>query len=272
MNRVLAASLALVFLVLGCDATDTPSPTARSTGTASPSPGTPPAAPSARRMIIPDIAGQRVSFARAMMRERGLEVATVRGAGSACVPPHVVVAQRPRAGRRIALGSRVTLVISPEWPGVCGRHLPPASPELRDIGRLFVDYARGSESGPDSLPADTPVDFYIGGLLAKVVPSRQLADRSAWQGCPGEVSYAGRTCPVSLFAPFLAYPGPIAMTSQAPRHPCVRQRRLPAELGVYRSVTLTPDENSDCTSYFAVQLFVNEVHQIVAVNLVMSEP
>ncbi len=222
-------------------------------------------------MLIPDVAGQDLSFARAVMRERGLDVRLVQGTGSACIPKNVVVSQRPQAGRRIESGSHVTLVISPHWPGTCGRDLPPASPELQDIGRLFLDYARDIKPGR-GIPADAPVDFYIGGRLAKVVPSARLTDRHSWRGCPGGSTYAGRECPISLFAPFVAYPGPIAMSSQRPAHPCLTRQRLPSDLGAYCSVTLTPDENRDCTSYFAVQLFVNDVHQIVAINLAMSEP
>jgi hypothetical protein len=183
-----------------------------------------------------------------------------------------VVSQRPRAGRRVDLGSTVTLVVSSLRPDGCARLLPLVSPELRDIGRRFVAFARGSDPRPDGFPADTPVEFYIGGQLAKVVPSARLAERHVWQGCPGGISHAGGACPISLFAPFADHPGAIAMTGQAPPHPCLRQRRLPTELRAYRTVTLTPDQDVDCTSAFAVQLFVNDVHQIVAINLVMSQP
>jgi hypothetical protein len=223
-------------------------------------------------MIVPDVAGEKLGSAREIVRERGLGVRVFKGVGSACIPKGVVVAQEPEPGRRIEIGSRVTLIVTPHWPGKCGRDLPPASQELQDIGRLFVDFARDTESGPDGIPADTPVDLYIGGRLAKVVPSTRLSDRHVWQGCPGEIGYAGRDCPVSLLDPFIAYPGPIAMTTQEPSHVCVHGWKLPTGLDVYRSVTLTPDEDRDCTSYFAAQLFVNDVHQIVAINLVMSEP
>jgi hypothetical protein len=37
-------------------------------------------------------------------------------------------------------------------------------------------------------------------------------------------------------------------------------------------VTLAPDEDLDCTSYWAIQLFVNDVGQIVAANVVWAEP
>lgn len=37
-------------------------------------------------------------------------------------------------------------------------------------------------------------------------------------------------------------------------------------------MTLTPDEPLGCTDYWAVQLFVNDVGQVVAVNTVLAEP
>lgn len=277
MDRVVAALLTLALLAVGCDADDPPSPTepsAHSTSvisTPSPTP-TPTEASSVHRMIVPDVVGEELGSAQDIVRERGLGVRVFKSVGSACVPKGVVVSQQPGPGRRIETGSRVTLIVSPHWPGECGRDLPPASQELQDIGGLFVGFARGAESGPDGIPADTPVQFYIGGRLAKVVRSTRLSDRHVWQGCPGEIGYAGRDCPVSLLEPFVEYPGPIAMTTREPAHSCVHGWKLPADLGVYRSVTLTPDEDRDCTSYFAVELFVNDVHQIVAINLVMSEP
>jgi hypothetical protein len=105
-----------------------------------------------------------------------------------------------------------------------------------------------------------------------VIPAARITERTQWETCPGGVGYAARSCPISPLTPFEFYPGPIAATSQAPAHVCVPAWDLPERLDGYRTVTLTPDEGRDCTSYFAVQLFVNDVGQIVAVNLVLSEP
>lgn len=268
MYRVLAALLTLGLLAVGCDVDDAPLPHSTSPTLG---PTMTKAAP-VRRMIVPDVVGEELASARDTMVERGLGVRVFKGVGSACLPTGAVVSQQPGPGRRVETGSRVTLVVSPHWPGECGRALPPASQELQDIGDRFVAFARDAASGPEGIPADTPVQFYIGGRLAKVVPSTRLSERHVWHGCPGEIGYAGRTCPVSLWEPFVEYPGPIAMTTLEPAHSCVHGWTLPANLDAYRSVTLTPDEDRDCTSYFAVELFVNDVHQIVAINLVMSEP
>jgi hypothetical protein len=123
------------------------------------------------------------------------------------------------------------------------------------------------------VPADTPIDLYVGGVLAKTIPSEQQGDQSAWQGCPdGGDHYAARDCPISALAPLSDWAGRIAITSEAPSHPCAHPAKLPSSLLAYGDVTLTPDAGLDCTSYFAVQLFVNDVGQIVAANVVWAEP
>jgi hypothetical protein len=149
----------------------------------------------------------------------------------------------------------------------------PVSEDLRRIGELFVDFARSADPdhhhGP---PADTPIELFIGGVLAKVIPSTRTADRREWQACPGGIGYAARSCPISPLTPLEEYPGPIAMTTEPPAHVCAHPTELPEQLDVYRYVTLAADAGLDCTSYFGVQLFVNDVGQVVAVNLVLSEP
>lgn len=150
-------------------------------------------------------------------------------------------------------------------------HLPPVTEDLRSISELFLDFARSSDPEHPGPPADTSIDLYVGGELQKVIPASRINDRQEWRTCP-EGGYAARSCPISPLLPFANYPGPIEVTSQPPAHVCVPEWRLPERLYVYRSVTLTPDESRDCTSYFAIQLFVNDVGQIVAANLVLSDP
>ncbi len=148
----------------------------------------------------------------------------------------------------------------------------PVSVDLRRIGELFVDFARSADPDHYGPPADTPIELFVGGVLQTVVPSTRIPDRDAWQTCPGGIGYAARSCPISPLTPLEEYPGPIAMTAEPPAHVCAHPTELPERLDVYRAVTLAADETLDCTSYFGVQLFVNDVSQIVAVNLVLSEP
>jgi hypothetical protein len=144
------------------------------------------------------------------------------------------------------------------------------SDDLRGVAERFLGFARGDRDG---VPADTPIDLYVGGILAKSIPSEQQGDRSAWQGCPtGVDSYAGRDCPISALEPLAEWSGPIAFSAAAPKHPCAHPSQVPSPLSAYGAVTLTPAADLDCTSYFAVRLFVNDVGQIVAVDVVWAEP
>jgi hypothetical protein len=201
----------------------------------------------------------------------GLRPHVTRGGQSACLPNRAVVQQRPAAGRKVAPGTRVVLIINTKV-GECGLDLPPVSKDLRRVADLFTAFARHPHEPRLGLPVDTSVELFVGGELQKVIPAAESTERRQWETCPGGVGYAARSCPISPLIPFEFYPGPIAATSQAPAHACVPAWELPERLDAYRSVTLTPDESRDCTSYFAVQLFVNDVGQIVAVNLVLSEP
>lgn len=266
--RTLAALAALTMLAVGCDAGhDTDAPRSAPDTTA-------PSEVAATRapVTVPDLNGVRVADARVTLRYLGLGARVLPGAMSACVPAQTVVRQEPPVGSEVAPGDRVRLIVNVDTPGPCGLHLPPTSADLSRIADRFVTFARDT-SGRDGPPADTPVELFIGGELAKVVPSTRLTDRHAWATCPRSGLYAARGCPISVLVPFVNYSGPIAATRATPEHPCLRTvAELPARLDAYRSVTLTPDEPRACTSYFAAQLFVNDVGQIVAVNLALSEP
>jgi hypothetical protein len=69
------------------------------------------------------------------------------------------------------------------------------------------------------------------------------------------------------------WPGPLAITRDPPANVCAHPRPFdPRQIGGVAAVTLTPDEQLGCASYWAVQLAVNDVGQVVAVNLVLAEP
>jgi hypothetical protein len=191
-----------------------------------------------------------IKRAKSMLRDVCL-VADIRGPGA------VVKHQQPSAGAVVAPGDAVHL------------NLLSASTDLQGVAERFLQFARGRLDG---IPADAPVDLYIGGVLVKTISSEEQSQRDAWLACPDEGSYAGRTCPVSALTPLANHQGRIAFTESEPAHPCAHPADLPDSLRAYQTVTLTPEEDQDCTSYFAVQLFVNDVSQIVAVNVVMSEP
>lgn len=79
-------------------------------------------------------------------------------------------------------------------------------------------------------------------------------------------------CPYSALRLIAGSAHGVVVTSAAPSHPCMHAPPPPARLSVYRAVTVTGRGSPTCVDYFAVQLFVNDVGQVAAVNLVMSEP
>lgn len=250
MNSRMPAALAAVTLLLlsGCSSDSEPPSTETRTR---------PAAARASTVVLPDLTGMNAAAARDQARELGLAVRAMPGATSVCVPRRSVVRQQPVAGSKVDPGSRVRLRVNVGGTGECERGLPPAAVDLRGVAERFVAFARDL-SGEHGLPADTPVELFLDGAPATVIPSAALGDRGAWQGA---------------LSPFVNYPGPIAATSEPPAHPCLRREAaLPDRLDAYRTVTLTPEESRDCTSYFAMQLFVNDVGQVVAADLVRSEP
>jgi len=221
-------------------------------------------------MLVPLLTSLSLAEARARVLDSGLRLRAHKVMGTACRPIGEVLAQRPASDRMVALGSRVFVRVNGEAAGECGRDLPAAPPQLDRLARAFEKFARGPLSNP---PADTPVTLYLGGVRAKVVTWETWERRTAWRTCPPAGVYAGGSCPFSAVDMIRSHVGPLATTSLAPGHACADPEPLSAtDAGGRYSVTLTPDESLDCTGYWAVQLLVNDVDQLVAVNLVMAEP
>ncbi len=63
---------------------------------------------------VPDVAGQDVAQARALLAQVGLTVGEVRVDSTSILPPNSVVAQSPAAQASVPLGSAVTLTITPQ--------------------------------------------------------------------------------------------------------------------------------------------------------------
>jgi hypothetical protein len=239
------------------------------------SPATPAAGDSVRpevaeveSLTLPRKTGQPVRRARRTLAGMGLEVDVVDGRGSACVPHGDVLEQRPAGQREVAAGSTVTLVVNRSPGAACGLGLWEPSDVLRRAGGRFVAFARDDLPGP---PADTPITLFLGGVRRGI--AEEPTDRSAWGVCPPAGSYAGRLCPFSALEVISDWPGPVAITGDPPAHACAHTKPFDARrVGGVAAVTITPDEELDCASYWAVQLAVNDVGQGVAVDLVLAEP
>ena len=140
---------------------------------------------------------------------------------------------------------------------------------LNGVGPRFLAFARGELETP---PVDTPVDLYVGRIFVEAISSEQAGDRLAYRVCGPEGGYAGRTCPFSAVDVLAGYDGEVTATTNPPSHPCLHPARMPDELVAYRTLVLTATAPLTCVDYFAVELSVNDVDQIVAVDLLLTEP
>jgi hypothetical protein len=65
-----------------------------------------------RVCVVPKVTGKKLSRAQQLIRRSACRVGSIRRAYSAKLPRGRVVAQHPRHGRRLPLGSKVSLVLS----------------------------------------------------------------------------------------------------------------------------------------------------------------
>ena len=219
-----------------------------------------------RFLLMPGLVGLPLDGAEAALAWRDLIVGTVQPGNSPCLDEDVVLGQRPAVDVHLPPGSQVDLIVN-RPSGACGGRPPPAPTELRRIAQRFLQFTQDKAADP---PADTPINLYVGGGLIETLSTSRLRNHAAWGVCPESGSYAGATCPVSAVDVLRTYPGTLAITIQHPARPCAHPTRL-RDMSL-RSVTITPRGPQDCTSYFAVELFVNDVGQVTDVNLVPPEP
>ena len=106
----------------------------------------------------------------------------------------------------------------------------------------------------------------------QTITSEQAGDRLAYRVCGPKGGYAGRTCPFWAVDVLAGYAGEVTVTTNPPSHPCLHLARVPEELVAYRTVVLTATTSLSCVEYFAAELSVNDVGQIVAVDLILAEP
>lgn len=135
--------------------------------------------------------------------------------------------------------------------------------------RQFLALATGKG---DSLPVDTPVTLFLGGKKVGSIESEAVTQRRAWKMCPPSGQYAGAMCPFSALDVLrnAAQRGQhIARTTKPQAPPCVHWS-VARETGGTHHVSLTVGDT--CADWAAVTLYLNDVAQLVAVDLTMSEP
>jgi hypothetical protein len=268
-----AVAILSLLLVSACSDTTappaqhTPEPSTSASPTPTPTP-TPHTTPRPKTATVPLVVGKSVAAAKAALAAKGFKVNVRAVEHSACVKPRVLKQDPPRGSRREE-GSMVRLDVSKHGMGPCGLNLPPAEPALDAAGRVFVDFARGGE--PDLHLLDNDVALYLGGTLLHSIPPQRAVHRLSYGWlCPNYGYYSARICPFSAVRAIATFPGPMAVTGQAPGTACGGGRFLHGRFS--RTVTLTPDEGRSCVDYFAVELALDVDGRLEAVNLVWSEP
>jgi hypothetical protein len=143
--------------------------------------------------------------------------------------------------------------------------------DLPRVARTFLRFVRGAQASP---PSDAPVGLYLGGELVRTIDPPDLGDRDLWEGlCPEAGAYAGRVCPFSVLDPLRTAGEELRIVpGEAATHPCAHPQRITADVGGSHVVTLVPDPDRSCVDWVAVELFVNDLSQVVAVDLVWAEP
>lgn len=264
-SALTALILTGVLAAAGCSAGSAPEaePTPESAETTS-------ADTPAAEVTVPDVTGARAGRATTVLTKIGLQVRRLDVMGTACRARGEVLAQRPSAGTEVLTGRRVRIEVNIGAMRDCGLDAKPATADLQRVATAFVRFSRGKSPSP---PADTPVILLVGGVRTKVIAGEAQLMPRAWASCPAGGYYAGRTCPISPLRTMADHVGPLAFLAQRPEHSCAHPRPVtPEGVGATQSVTITPDELLDCTSFWAVELLVNDVGQVVAVNTVWAEP
>jgi hypothetical protein len=142
-------------------------------------------------------------------------------------------------------------------------------PDPDGIGHRFVDFARGNS---DSLPIDTPVALYLGHQRVATTGDGDSSVRASWRVCR---QYAGRICPFSALDTLASYDGPLRLADHpATPAPCLATLvpTPPTDAGGTHVAVVLPAGTTTCLDGFEVDVYSNDVGQIVAVDLVLSEP
>jgi hypothetical protein len=139
------------------------------------------------------------------------------------------------------------------------------------IGHRFVAFARGES---DVLPVDTPVRLYLGHRYFSTITANQVPDRTAWQMCSGLGPRACRLSALTSIASYVDSGGGLRIepppTGGDPGFCLPTRAGPPRDTGGSHVVAIVPDPGS-CVPTFEVDVYYNDVGQIVAVDLLLSE-
>jgi hypothetical protein len=138
---------------------------------------------------------------------------------------------------------------------------------VEGVAARFLAFARGDAEG---IPADTPVDLYLGNRYEKTIAGVALSDRQEWEVCSSNAQ--GSCRPVSALRVLRDLEQMPVLTADPPRTCLVSREDEPTQTGGDSVGVLTHPNPATCADQFAVQIWANDVGQIVAVNLLLGRP
>jgi len=223
----------------------------------------------ATEVTVPDVVGMLHRDAEQLLNEAGL-VAIIKDRAGDSAPEGTVVEQSPAGGTREEPGSSVTLVVAAganegDAAAVTGRD--------RAVAEAFYKFAQSPSGGG---PMDTPVQVGLGDSIRKQIPNGagpgETQDPHAW--VLRMRYYAARTGPVSPLELLRQSKGDYVL-SVGPHPPCLGlEVTPPEELRGSRQISIQPNpaDIDTCLDWWSVDLFVNDVGQVVGVTVTLSEP
>lgn len=145
-----------------------------------------------------------------------------------------------------------------------------ATSPIEDLAHQLVDFAEGNGDLPS---IGDEVDLYVGGAFTGLVTQDSATDRQAWETCTETGTYAGRDCPFSPLEVLRHEGQAVELTADRIPRRCLPSFDDPSDgIDAADSITIVPAN----TGYgmclgFAVELYVNDDNQLVAVDLLLPK-
>lgn len=134
------------------------------------------------------------------------------------------------------------------------------------VAHLFLDFAR-REGEADGPPVDTPVALYLGNAYQRTIPDGKSDRRGQWRVCD---DYGQHACPMSALEVLVGSQGEVVIGDSVTSACLETLAEPPSETGGPHQVVLSPPEPRTCSDDYAVQIWINDVGQITALNLLLG--
>lgn len=222
------------------------------------------------------VAGPSVKVPALIGRQQAVAVQILRGAGlrprieeapAACSQLHSIVTQDPAPGELLNPGGVVLLGTATRSAGM---PMCPNKTTSRDRA-IVAAFSRFADHQVTFGSFDTPIALGLGDTLVKTVSPAKSRTADAW--VLDTTGYAEREGSVSALDLVRNNLGNLRVTS-GPHPTCVGPTaEVPRSLSNGGSlVSIQPRRYSTCIDWWSVDLFVNDVGQIVGVNVSLGSP